>query len=87
MWRKGLVIPMLTCLPCLMLPLPVALMVVCVGVYAKTVFSRCTHKMPTFRVPTLRAAQGSALDWPVPVYPGKTHVLLVKMVLLLNVKL
>ncbi len=43
--------------------------------------------MPTFRVPTLRAAQGSALDWPVPVYPGKTHVLLLKMEMLLFVKL
>ncbi len=43
--------------------------------------------MPVFRIPTLRAAQGSALDWPVPVYPGRIHVLLVKMVMLLFIKL
>ncbi len=39
MLRKGLMIPMMTCLPCLMLPMPVVPVVVCVGVYEKTVNS------------------------------------------------
>ena len=81
-------IPMMTCLPCLVLPMPVVPVVVFVGVYEKTVNSRRSHNIPMFRVPTLRAAQGSALDWPVPVYPGKRHVLLVKVVIRpVNVKL
>ena len=59
-----------------------------VVVHVKVVSVVSDHKTPTFSLPTLRAAQGSALDWPVPVYPGKRHVLLVKVVIRpVNVKL
>ncbi len=59
-----------------------------VVVYVKTVLAVSDHDILAFSLPTLRAAQGSALDWPVPVYPGKRHVLLVKVVIRpVNVKL
>ncbi len=57
-------------------------------VHVKVVLMVSDCKMPTFSLPTLWAAQGSALDWPIPVYPGKRHVLLVKTVKRpINVKL
>ncbi len=43
--------------------------------------------MPTFRLPTLRAALGKHRTVQVPVYAGKSHVLLVKVMLLLANKL
>ncbi len=43
--------------------------------------------MPTFRLPTLRAALGKHRTVQVLVYQGTSHVLLVKMVLLLVIKL
>ncbi len=59
-----------------------------VVVYVKTVLAVSDHDMLAFSLPTLQAAQGSALDWPVPVYPGNRHVLLVKVVIRpVNVKL
>ncbi len=57
------------------------------GVHVKVTSSRSTCKMPTFRILTLRVAQGSALDWLVPVYSSSIHVLLVKAWTLLLTKL
>ncbi len=72
-----------------MLPIPnVILMCVSVlGVHVKVVSSCSTYETPAFNLPTLRAAQGNALDWQVPVYPGIRYVLLVKVWTLLLVKL
>ncbi len=50
-------------------------------VHVKVMLTVRDHKMPTFSLPTPRAAQRSALDWPVAVYSGKRHVLLVKVVI------
>ncbi len=49
--------------------------------HAKVMLIVRDYNMPTFSLPTLRAAQRSALDWPVAVYLGKRHVLLVKVVI------
>ncbi len=62
-----------------MLPMTLCVRMIVV-VHVKVVSVVSDHKMPTFSLPTLRAAQGNAFDWPVPVYPGIRHVLLVKMV-------
>ena len=43
--------------------------------------------MPAFRLPTLWAALGKHRTVQVPVYAGKSHVLLVKVMLLLANKL
>ncbi len=72
----------------LLLPAVVWVIVsVLLGVYVKTVNSCSTCDMPAFRILTLRVAQGSALDWLVPVYTSRIHVLLVKAWTLLFKKL
>ncbi len=72
-----------------MLPIIPNVIVMCVsvlGVHVKVVSSCSTYETPAFNLPTLRAAQGNALDWQVPVYPGIRYVLLVKVWTLLLVK-
>ncbi len=65
-----------------MLPMLVVMMFVVylMVVHVKVMLTVSDHEMPTFSLPTPRAAQRSALDWPVAVYSGKRHVLLVKVV-------
>ena len=62
-------------------------MIVLLGVHVKTTNSRSPCNTPAFRILTLWVAQGSALDWLVPVYASKIHVLLVKTRKLLFTKL
>ena len=50
------------------------------GVYAKTVSLCWSHEMPTFCLPTPRAALGKTFRRRILVYSGKRHVLLVKVV-------